>query len=229
MKILLLWLEAPLQSWGVDSRFGRRTTLPFPSRSGVLGLLCCAMGRGGEQKTWLTRMRPHPLTAVAYRRENKNVSPLLRDYHVIGNGYNPDDSWQDLLIPKKNDGKRPVGSGTKITHRYYLQDMAFACALGIPEEEEEAIRKGLTQPVWAICLGRKNCIPSEPVFRGIFATEDKALAEAARLATEKKRKESFRVVEGIRDGGEIMTLNDVPLCFGIHKRYQDRQVTFLPA
>ena len=37
MTALLLWLEAPLQSWGVDSRFGRRDTLPFPSRSGVLG------------------------------------------------------------------------------------------------------------------------------------------------------------------------------------------------
>lgn len=37
MTALLLWLEAPLQSWGGDSRFGRRDTLPFPSRSGVLG------------------------------------------------------------------------------------------------------------------------------------------------------------------------------------------------
>ena len=50
MTALLLWLEAPLQSWGVDSRFGRRDTLPFPSRSGVLGLVCCATGRNGEQE-----------------------------------------------------------------------------------------------------------------------------------------------------------------------------------
>ncbi len=39
MSTLLLWLEAPLQSWGADSRFGRRATLPFPTRSGVLGLV----------------------------------------------------------------------------------------------------------------------------------------------------------------------------------------------
>ena len=50
MKTLLLWLEAPLQSWGAGSRYGRRDTLPFPTRSGILGLLCCAMGRGGEQR-----------------------------------------------------------------------------------------------------------------------------------------------------------------------------------
>ena len=56
MRTLLLWLEAPLQSWGADSRYGRRDTLPFPTRSGILGLLCCAMGRGGEQREWLAAM-----------------------------------------------------------------------------------------------------------------------------------------------------------------------------
>ena len=40
MRNLLLWLEAPLQSWGAGSRYGRRDTLPFPTRSGILGLLC---------------------------------------------------------------------------------------------------------------------------------------------------------------------------------------------
>lgn len=229
MSTLLLWLEAPLQSWGADSRFGRRATLPFPTRSGLLGLLCCAMGRGGKQEAWLARMRPCPQTVIAYAREGSDTAPLLRDYQVVGNGYNPDDPWQDLLIPKKNDGKRPVGSGAKITHRFYIQDMAFACALKLPEDEEDAIREGLSQPVWAICLGRKNCVPTEPVFRGIFTTEEEALAEATKLAIEKKRKERFRVLEGLHEDGETMTLNDVPVCFGIHKQYQDRQVTLFYA
>lgn len=227
MSTLLLWLEAPLQSWGADSRFGRRTTLPFPTRSGVLGLLCCALGRGGEQEEWLARMRPHAQTVVAYARENSEVEPLLRDYQVVGNGYDADDPWQDLMAPKKSDGKRPVGSGAKITHRFYIQDMAFACALHLPEGEEEAIRAGLSCPVWAVCLGRKNCVPVEPVFRGIFATEEEALSEAARLAAEKKRAERFRVLEGVWENGDVMTLNDVPVCFGVHKRYQDRQVTLV--
>ncbi|HJA07569.1 MAG TPA: type I-E CRISPR-associated protein Cas5/CasD [Candidatus Mailhella merdigallinarum] len=225
MSTLLLWLEAPLQSWGADSRFGRRATLPFPTRSGVLGLLCCALGRGGEQQEWLARMRDYPQTVVAYAPEHREVAPLLRDYQVVGNGYTPDEPWQDLMIPKKSDGKRPVGSGAKITHRFYIQDMAFACALGLPDGEEETICAGLSCPVWAICLGRKNCVPSEPVFRGIFSTEDEALEQAARLAAEKIRRERFRVFDGAREDGETMTLNDVPLCFGIHKRYQDRQVT----
>lgn len=45
---LLLWLQGPLQAWGHDSRFGRRDTLDFPTKSGVLGLVCCALGAGGR-------------------------------------------------------------------------------------------------------------------------------------------------------------------------------------
>ncbi|HHQ4630405.1 CRISPR-associated protein Cas5 [Aeromonas hydrophila] len=37
---LLLWLEGPLQSWGHDSRFGRRETLNFSTKSWVLGMVC---------------------------------------------------------------------------------------------------------------------------------------------------------------------------------------------
>ena len=45
MSYLLLWLEGPLQSWGADSKYYNRTTLPFPTKSGILGLLCFGEGR----------------------------------------------------------------------------------------------------------------------------------------------------------------------------------------
>ncbi|HBZ0090419.1 TPA: type I-E CRISPR-associated protein Cas5/CasD, partial [Klebsiella pneumoniae] len=46
-QYMLLWLEGPLQSWGGDSKFGVRDTLNFPTRSGILGLICCARGAAG--------------------------------------------------------------------------------------------------------------------------------------------------------------------------------------
>ena len=165
MTALLLWLEAPLQSWGVDSRFGRRDTLPFPSRSGVLGLVCCATGRSGEQEAWLAEMKAYTQTVVAYSRL-QNAQPdrtpqflPLRDFQMVGSGYDASDPWQDLLIPKKTDGKRPVGAGTKMTYRYYLQDMAFACALDVPEAYADEIIAGLQNPVWPICLGLPTRLP----------------------------------------------------------------------
>ena len=41
---LALMLDAPLQSWGFESRFQRRTTGLHPTKSGVIGLICAAMG-----------------------------------------------------------------------------------------------------------------------------------------------------------------------------------------
>ena len=45
MHTLLLRLSGPLQSWGVQSRFSIRDTGLEPSKSGVVGLLCAALGR----------------------------------------------------------------------------------------------------------------------------------------------------------------------------------------
>lgn len=41
---LALLLDAPLQSWGFASRFERRTTALHPTKSGIIGLICAAMG-----------------------------------------------------------------------------------------------------------------------------------------------------------------------------------------
>ena len=134
MKTLLLWLEGNLQSWGADSRYGNRATLPFPTRSGVLGLLCCAAGYGGEQTAWLAEMAKPECTQTvrAYARRASNArngeaqrQPLLRDFHMVGAGYDMKDKWQKLLAPKIAESSSP---GTKMTYRYYLQDMAYACA-----------------------------------------------------------------------------------------------------
>ncbi|MDW8358926.1 CRISPR-associated protein Cas5, partial [Thermus sp.] len=39
MPTLLLRLQGPMQAWGTRSRFDQRDTWPYPTKSGVLGLL----------------------------------------------------------------------------------------------------------------------------------------------------------------------------------------------
>ncbi len=230
---LLLWLEAPLQSWGFDSRFGRRDSLDFPTRSGVLGLLCCAMGAGGEQREWLELMASHTQTVLAFglskegkvgARKALPRQPLLRDFHMVGSGYDDQDIWQSLLIPKTSEGKKAVGGGTKMTYRYYLQDMAFAVLLTVPEVEAQVITTALQAPAWDLYLGRKSCVPTDFIYRGLFADEQQARQAALELATAKERLALFQVLEGEHEG-EVLTLNDVPLQFGEHKKYRDRRVT----
>lgn len=226
---LLLWLEAPLQAWGHDSRFGRRDSLDFPTKSGVLGLLCCALGSGGEQREWLSRWASLDMQVVAFVRQDREGlpvqrEPILRDFQMVGSGYNDKDPWASLMIPKTSDGKKAVGGGTKMTYRYYLQDMAFAVALQAPADEAEGVLAALQAPVWDLYLGRKNCIPTEFIGQGVFGSADDALASARDLAQGKKRIAAFTVRQGEYEG-EVLSLNDVPLQFGADKRYRDRRVT----
>ena len=75
MPVLLLRLAAPLQSWGVESKFDTRRTLGYPTKSGVIGLVASAM----------CRERTEPLDdlnelEIGIRVENEGRQ--IRDYHT---------------------------------------------------------------------------------------------------------------------------------------------------
>lgn len=228
---LLLWLEAPLQSWGHDSKFGRRDSLDFPTKSGVLGLLCCALGAGGKQIELLKRWADRDLQVCAFLPDSKNGEgvirkPMMRDFQMVGSGYDDRDPWQKLLIPKKSDGKKAVGGGAKMTFRYYLQDMVFAVMLRGPSQELSVLETALHNPVWDLYLGRKCCVPTEFIAQGIHKNTEQAMAHAAEMAKVKKLKPVFKVLQGEHDG-KVISINDVPLQFGVQKLYRDRQVTIV--
>ena len=233
-KYILLWLEAPLQSWGADSKFGRRDTLPFPTKSGILGLTLCAMGASGPQNELLARLSPGVLLVVSYARSKPGKEgqppvkvgkePLLRDFHMVGSGYDNQDIWQKLLIPKTSEGKPAVGGGSKMTYRYYLQDARFAAVLEVPPDLADGVAAAFGAPVFDLYFGRKSCVPAERIFHGVFGSPEEALAVASAFAQEKQLLEDFRVLDGEHDG-DVLTLNDVPIQFGEIKKYRDRRVT----
>jgi len=234
---LLLWLQAPLQSWGHDSKFGRRDTLNFPTKSGVLGLVCCALGEGGEQTELLAEFAPLKQTVLSFVRSRLNAGgetikvepePLLRDFHMVGSGYDDSDPWATLLIPKTAEGKKAVGGGTKMTYRYYLQDAYFAVILETPDNKTQTLADALQNPVWDLYLGRKACVPTDFIYRGLFDTETLAIEGALAIAEEKHLLQDFCVQDGEHEG-EALVLNDVPLQFGEHKLYRDRRVTVISA
>src|ERR1035437_2121086 len=49
MATLLIRLQGSMQSWGTTSRFDERDTQLEPSKSGVLGLICAALGRDRKE------------------------------------------------------------------------------------------------------------------------------------------------------------------------------------
>lgn len=238
MKHLLLWLEGPLQSWGYDSKFSRRDTLPFPTKSGLYGLILAAMGAQGTQEELLCKLSDCPISIFSYnpvkktkileKIQKEDRQPFLMDFQMVGSGYHDDKNhpWEKLLIPKTAKGGTAVGGGTKMTYRYYLQDAHFAVILGLPEDLEIVIEKTLQSPVYDLYLGRKNCVPTDFVFRGIFNAKEIAAEEAAAIADQKDLKLDFRVEEG-EHSEDYMVLNDVPIRFGNHKKYRERRVTII--
>lgn len=245
-QYILMWLEAPLQSWGFDSKFNRRDTLEFPTKSGILGLLLCALGASGEQKELLERFAILTQTVISFRYRNEENGgifeqklPYLHDFQMIGSGYNDKDMWETLNIPKKSDGSAAVGGGTKLTHRYYLQNAMFAVLLEVPADMSNEIVDALKNPVYPIYLGRKCCVPTDFIYQGCFDSIDEAEIAAfekakmkATIRNEAEKKmnkwrlaEDFRVVDGEKEDGDSFTLNDVPIQFGTKKKYRDRRVT----
>lgn len=150
---LLLRLAAPLQSWGERSHFTEeRDTASFPTKSGVLGLLSCALGRSrGQDNSDLRRL------GLTVRIDRPGY--VLRDLHTVGGGLAPKDT-----VRTAKGGNRGENRSTLYGHRLYLADAAFVCALTCPEEAVlDRCADALTTPRWPLYLGRRGCPPEGPV------------------------------------------------------------------
>lgn len=226
MRYLLLWLEAPLQSWGFDSKFDLRSTALFPTMSGVYGILLASSGDSGAQCELLDRMKTADFFAVEFVPPEKMPAQQLCDYHMVGSGYNEKNAWESLHIPRKRDGTKAVGGGAKQTYRYYLQDKKFAVLLGFPDDLAEKFSASLQAPVFDLYLGRKCCVPTDFIFRGCFASQAEAEAEMLKIAETKGLVPGRCCVPAAPEEMvyDAFFISDVPLEFGDQKRYTDRCV-----
>lgn len=147
MATLLLRLQGPMQAWGVQSRFGVRDTAREPSKSGVIGLLCAALGR----------KRSAPLDDLAALRMGVRVDRpghVSMDFHTA----------QNVLRAGGKIGTKGGIKDTEISRRYYLADAAFL--IGLESDNISLLEKlhtALHNPIWLLFLGRKAFVPSPPV------------------------------------------------------------------
>jgi CRISPR system Cascade subunit CasD len=215
MSVLLLRLSGPMQSWGVQSRFTVRDTGLEPSKSGVIGLLCAALGRP----------RQEPLDDLAslimgVRVDQEGV--LARDFHTAGKG-------GMLRASGQVEREKLV-----VSTRYYLADARFLVGLeGQDLTLLTQLHAALHDPHWPLYLGRKAFLPGEPVWLADGLREDGALLQALQASPwlgrdPRKRPEQVRLVLDDPSGSE--TRPDVPLSFA-DRRFAPRQVRtmFVPA
>ena len=156
MATLLFRLAGPMQSWGLHSRFTIRDTGLEPSKSGVLGLLCAALGKPAAE----TEVDGFPaLAALSDLRMGVRVDregTMGQDYHTVGGG-----EWNGRPYGVfKASGK--TGDPLPST-RYYLAGAHFLVGLEGPLELLQTLDHALRHPVWQLSLGRKSFIPSIPI------------------------------------------------------------------
>ncbi|MEU6934817.1 type I-E CRISPR-associated protein Cas5/CasD [Streptomyces sp. NPDC046374] len=155
---LLLRFTGPLQSWGTHSHFNERDTAPFPTRSGVIGLLAAALGRRRHEPI-------DDLTGLSLTVRTDRPGVILRDLHTVGGGL-PAKATVTTAEGKKRSGD----TTTLLTHRTYLADAAFTVALTHPDGNHPILQTcavALIRPQWPLYLGRRSCPPEGPLLLGV--------------------------------------------------------------
>ncbi|WP_350449936.1 type I-E CRISPR-associated protein Cas5/CasD [Aminobacterium mobile] len=186
---LLLKLEGPMQSWGYRSRFDQRDTALEPTRSGVIGLICAAMGIAREED-----ISQFESIRMGVRIDKKGR--IERDYHTA-------------LNVIKADGS---GSDTVVSARDYLADASFTVGLQSDDKSLlENIFYALCNPTWFLFLGRKAFPLSCPP---VINPREKCLKEGALEETLLDGLSNKRIVLESSEGSRVQ--NDWPVCF--HKR-----------
>lgn len=241
---LLMRLSGPMQSWGVSSRFSIRETLTEPSKSGVIGLLCAALGWDRTADTCLIAGQQRSLFELANLRFGVRVvreGVVRRDYHTA----------QHVLRAKaKLRPGKPTAEGdlqeTVLSERYYLSDAYFL--VGLESDDRallDALDVALAHPHWTLSLGRKAFFPSRPVrlttddttgaagvvdlplTDALLGSQPDGLTDTTRLLIDVPRPGESALLRTLP--GTILTLTrqvrrtDVPLSF-LHRQFAPRDV-----
>jgi len=209
MHTLLMRLVGPMQSWGHRSRFDNRDTALEPTRSGVIGLLCAALGIPRDAN--LSRF-DHLRIGVRVDAPGR----VMVDYHTAMEVVRADGSGLEKTVT---------------SHRYYLSDARFL--VGLESDDLQFLREieaALRNPVWPLYLGRKSFCLTAPVWlpegsiREGVGLKD-ALAEFPwyRLREWERKPDRLPLVVERPDGQGSIILLDRPMNFA-ERRFAQRRV-----
>lgn len=142
LHTLLLRLTGPMQSWGSDSQFIIRETHLDPTKSGVVGLCCAALG-------WERSLDLSPFIPLRMGVRIDKPGKIEKDFQTAEN-----------VLKATGIGKRNV-----ISERFYLADANFLVGFeGNNIEFLSKVHNALAHPKFNIYLGRKSYVPSKPVY-----------------------------------------------------------------
>lgn len=159
MATLILRLAAPIQSWGDESKYNIRHTWREPSKSGVIGLICAAMGihRDSEDIAKLAK------TLRMGVRIDQPGTTMVDFQTALAPLYSADGTARHT-----KDGSLQMSNAPDVTYRHYLCDACFVIGLESADRDLlQTIAQALQHPVFPLFLGRRSCPPTGPIVIGI--------------------------------------------------------------
>jgi CRISPR system Cascade subunit CasD len=191
---LFLRFEGPFQSWGERARWGERDTAPEPTKSGVVGLLACALGYQDDLR--IRNLSQSIRIGVRCDQPGEEVV----DYHTVVEGV----MSAEGKIKKNATTHKPE---TVVSNRVYLCDASFLVAVLSTPDWIDRLKVAIQHPTWPIYLGRKCCPPAATIFAGEGTFDDQI--QALQSVPLSNNSQTVRMVievspgEGVRRRDEI--------------------------
>ena len=192
MSVLLLKFSAPMQAWGTETKLNDHHTDPYPSKSGIVGMIAASMGRKRDESV-------EDIAALSLGIRVNKPGIIISDFQSAAIR---DLIWEDIRQIK--DSRKYIGT------RYFLSDAEFLVALEGDRDILEILAYNLNHPAYPLYFGRRGFPVNADLVVGVF---DESIEQALKSHGYQN---GMRIVVEAANGGEMV--HDVPVSFDFRKR-----------
>jgi CRISPR system Cascade subunit CasD len=166
MDVLLLRFDAPLMSFGAPIVDNQGEIQPYPALSMMTGLLGNALGVDHSEFERLERLQERLRYASRQDRRGRQI----QDYQTVdlSKPYMDDDRAWTTYDHRESRAGGSASGGTHIRYRDYWADAVHTVAVTLDDPSEsptlDDLERAVKHPARPLFLGRKPCLPADPLF-----------------------------------------------------------------
>lgn len=169
---LILYLNAPLLSFGGVAVDNINPTMEFPAKSLLTGLVANALGYDHQDSAKTESLQKR----IEYGAMAIKKGIQLQDFQTVdlSQDFLIDTGWTTRGVRKGRFGGN--GEGTHIRHREYLAEGDYLIALTLHTGSEsptiQEVEEKLLRPERPLFIGRKCCLPADRIFQTRINADD---------------------------------------------------------
>lgn len=175
-QFLIIRLEGPMMSFGTVAVDGNRPSGDLPGLSMLTGLMARALGWSRPEHNPLSqRLQERISYAARSERTSRHGNAPLHDYHTAQ--LNADDAaWTTHGRPETRGGSPATHIPPNPRHLDYRTDLRVTAAVTLRDPAEfptlQDLAQALIRPASVLFIGRKSCLPSEPIFQELTTADN---------------------------------------------------------